>query len=75
MHLRNKSFPESWPEGSNAHVHPLPLPPGVSRPSPTASQNSDKSDISSVKGQWRKGRLIGRGTYGSVYVATHRYVN
>ncbi|XP_022879928.1 mitogen-activated protein kinase kinase kinase 5-like isoform X2 [Olea europaea var. sylvestris] len=72
MHLRNKSFPESWPEGSNAHVHPLPLPPGVSRPSPTASQNSDKSDISSVKGQWRKGRLIGRGTYGSVYVATHR---
>ncbi|CAA3025962.1 mitogen-activated kinase kinase kinase YODA-like [Olea europaea subsp. europaea] len=71
MHLHNKSFPESWPEGNNAHVHPLPLPPGVSRPSPTASQNSDKSDILSVKGQWRKGRLIGRGTYGSVYVATH----
>lgn len=71
MHLHNKSFPESWPEGSNAHVHPLPLPP-VSRPSPTAAQNSDKSDVSSVKGQWRKGKLIGRGTYGSVYVATHR---
>ncbi|KAL2455140.1 mitogen-activated protein kinase kinase kinase 5 [Abeliophyllum distichum] len=59
MHLRNKSFPESWPEGSDVHVHPLPLPPGVSRPSPTHRK-------------WRKGRLIGRGTYGSVYVATHR---
>ncbi|KAM7514192.1 hypothetical protein LguiA_003775 [Lonicera macranthoides] len=72
-----KSLPGSpvgWPEGNNANVHPLPLPPGVSRPSqsPTLRHIMDKSDGSSKKGQWQKGKLIGRGTYGSVYVAINR---
>ncbi|KAJ8561351.1 hypothetical protein K7X08_027541 [Anisodus acutangulus] len=75
MHSHHKSLPESpvdWPEGNN--VHPLPLPPGVlQQPQlPTTHNNVDKPDVSYVKGQWQKGRLLGRGTYGSVYEATNR---
>ncbi|KAI3465387.1 hypothetical protein Pfo_022050 [Paulownia fortunei] len=75
IHSHNKSLPESFParpDTNNANVHPLPRPPTVSRPSPTVRHSIDKSDISSVKGQWQRGRPIGRGTYGNVYIATHR---
>ncbi|XP_078430579.1 mitogen-activated protein kinase kinase kinase 5 [Wolffia australiana] len=42
-----------------AAVHPLPLPPGgAAYPPPN---------------QWQKGKLIGSGTFGSVYVATNRH--
>ncbi|KAK6160760.1 hypothetical protein DH2020_004141 [Rehmannia glutinosa] len=77
VHSHNKSLPESFAvrnETNNANVHPLPRPPTVSRPSPTIRHSFDKSDVSSVKGQWQRGRPIGRGTYGSVYIGTHRYV-
>lgn len=75
VHSHHKSLPESpvdWPEGNN--VHPLPLPPGVSQQPQLATNhnNVDKPDIPSVKGQWQKGKLLGRGTYGSVYEATNR---
>ncbi|CAN4115087.1 unnamed protein product [Withania somnifera] len=75
VHSHHKSLPESpvdWPEGNN--VHPLPLPPGVSQQPQLANNNNniDKPDIPSVKGQWQKGKLLGRGTYGSVYEATNR---
>ncbi|CAK9178609.1 unnamed protein product [Ilex paraguariensis] len=76
LHSYHKSLPESstaWLEVNNASVHPLPLPPGVSRPSqsPNIRHNMDKSDVSSMKGQWKRGKLIGRGTFGSVYEATN----
>ncbi|KAI4314938.1 hypothetical protein L6164_027796 [Bauhinia variegata] len=56
------------------NVHPLPLPPGVGLPSPSHnySQALPKSDSLPLKSQWQKGKLIGRGTFGSVYVATNR---
>ncbi|KAK7383097.1 hypothetical protein VNO78_28766 [Psophocarpus tetragonolobus] len=41
-------------------AHPLPLPPRASLPAQL-----------SVKGQWQKGKLIGRGTFGSVFHATN----
>ncbi|XP_073305499.1 mitogen-activated protein kinase kinase kinase 5-like isoform X1 [Primulina huaijiensis] len=56
---------------NNANVHPLPLPPAVSRPPPSTRHSMNKLDSLSGKGQWQRGRPIGRGTYGSVYVATH----
>ncbi|XP_073123336.1 mitogen-activated protein kinase kinase kinase 5-like isoform X2 [Henckelia pumila] len=56
---------------NNANVHPLPRPPAISRPSPSTRHSMNKSDSLSGKGPWQRGRLIGRGTYGSVYVATH----
>ncbi|GFP97516.1 mitogen-activated protein kinase kinase kinase yoda [Phtheirospermum japonicum] len=73
VHSHNKSLPG---DTNSANVHPLPRPPVVSRPSPTIRHSFDISDVSSsVKGQWQRGRPIGRGTYGSVYFATHRYCN
>ncbi|KAL5557087.1 hypothetical protein UlMin_039323 [Ulmus minor] len=69
-------------------VHPLPLPPVAamlspsSSPSPSPSpapsssfsipQSSAKSEPQLMKCQWQKGKLIGRGTFGSVYVASNR---
>lgn len=57
-------------ESNNTNnVHLLPLPP--SRPV-SRRQSLDKSDVQSIKGQWQKGKLLGRGTYGTVYEATNR---
>ncbi|XP_004511962.1 mitogen-activated protein kinase kinase kinase 5 isoform X2 [Cicer arietinum] len=58
-------------------VHPLPLPPwpGTSLPSPSSAYSQPgvaKTESLSMKSQWQKGKLIGRGTFGSVYVATNR---
>ncbi|KAG6595050.1 Mitogen-activated protein kinase kinase kinase 5, partial [Cucurbita argyrosperma subsp. sororia] len=62
-------------------VHPLPLPPGVPMPSPSTpmplqstpiTQANTKTEAISMKNQWQKGKLIGRGTFGSVYVASNR---
>ncbi|KAL8117586.1 mitogen-activated protein kinase kinase kinase 5-like [Apium graveolens] len=60
-------------DGSNqTNVHPLPLPPTASiasqpLPSPKVSAKPGKG-----KGHWNKGKLIGRGTFGSVYVGSDR---
>ncbi|XP_010664609.1 mitogen-activated protein kinase kinase kinase 5 isoform X2 [Vitis vinifera] len=77
----------TWPE-KNGHVtvHPLPLPPIALMPSelplppkaltPSESaishHTAEKPNVPSMKSQWQKGKLIGRGTFGSVYVATNR---
>ncbi|KAJ4964511.1 hypothetical protein NE237_024450 [Protea cynaroides] len=76
--LHQKQSAESssaWHE-SNGHVtvHPLPLPPGAITTSlPTCvHQTTPKPETSSMTNQWQKGKLIGSGTFGSVYVATNR---
>lgn len=69
--LNNKSPPETSiarTESNNANVHPLPRPPAPPRHVP----GRQSSDGQSVKGQWQKGKLLGRGTYGSVYEAINR---
>lgn len=71
VHLRNNKSPPERTESNNTNVHPLPLPPGVSRPV-SSRRSFDKTDGQSTKGQWQKGKLLGRGTYGSVYEATNR---
>ncbi|CAJ1942745.1 unnamed protein product [Sphenostylis stenocarpa] len=55
-------------------VHPLPLPPGAALSSPPATGTFShvRSESLPMKNQWQKGKLIGRGTFGSVYVATNR---
>ncbi|RZB57386.1 Mitogen-activated protein kinase kinase kinase 5 isoform B [Glycine soja] len=57
-------------------VHPLPLPPRAGLTSPPAAATFShamvKSESLPMKSQWKKGKLIGRGTFGSVYVATNR---
>lgn len=65
----------------HVNAHPLPLPPPLiacSQSSPQSHSSNvhhviEKPFISSMKCQWQKGKLIGRGTFGSVYLATNRY--
>ncbi|GMJ08738.1 mitogen-activated protein kinase kinase kinase 5 [Hibiscus trionum] len=57
------------------NVHPLPLPPGAAMTSPSASippQVTSNPDPLRMNCKWQKGKLIGRGTFGSVYVASNR---
>ncbi|CAJ1973360.1 unnamed protein product [Sphenostylis stenocarpa] len=66
------------PENNHVDAHPLPLPPRASPPPAQSSPQHQPSIVhipsensSSMKGQWQKGKLIGRGSYGSVYHATN----
>eukprot|EP00262_Sarcandra_glabra_P018011 TRINITY_DN6348_c0_g1_i2.p1 TRINITY_DN6348_c0_g1~~TRINITY_DN6348_c0_g1_i2.p1 ORF type:complete len:484 (-),score=89.09 TRINITY_DN6348_c0_g1_i2:750-2048(-) len=76
--LHSKMSSESstaWHESNNnVTVHPLPLPPGAAVPSVPAfiHQTAAKAEVSSIASQWQKGKLIGSGTFGHVYVATNR---
>lgn len=70
----------NFDSNSLANAHPLPLPPGAAVPAQPPSiimhQNAPPNPTtSSMKGQWQKGKLIGRGTFGSVYLATNRYAS
>lgn len=61
----------------SCNVHPLPLPPGAACPSSSAASLTSpqaplKLDSFPINSQWKKGKLIGRGTFGSVYVASNR---
>ena len=73
-----------WLENNmQVNSHPLPLPPGalpssqspVPLPSPVSNHIIEKPVATSMISQWQKGRLLGRGTYGSVYEATNRYAS
>ncbi|CAN8264107.1 unnamed protein product [Cochlearia groenlandica] len=62
----------------NSNVHPLPLPPGAACPSSSPASSVPfpqapplKVDSFPMNSQWIKGKLIGRGTFGSVYVASN----
>ncbi|GLT47027.1 hypothetical protein SLA2020_207490 [Shorea laevis] len=73
----NARSPNRFPFPPHANPHPLPLPPGALQPSqqsipPIGHHITEKPASTSMKGQWQKGKLIGRGTYGSVYYATNR---
>ncbi|KAF5738202.1 Mitogen-activated protein kinase kinase kinase 5 isoform 2 [Tripterygium wilfordii] len=63
-----------WEGSGHTEVHRLPLPPGAALPSPTApmSQAVGKAESLPMNCHWQKGKLIGRGTFGSVYVASNR---
>lgn len=77
-HSQHRSLPQTFVErpGSTHHVtaHPLPLPPGATIASPSATVNLPP-ESPYMKGQWLKGKLIGRGTFGSVYLATNMYAS
>ncbi|WOL07804.1 mitogen-activated protein kinase kinase kinase YODA [Canna indica] len=76
--LHTKMFQESsatrHENGGNVNVHPLPLPPGASPPSQSNvfHQSATKAEGSLMPNQWQKGKLIGSGTFGTVYEATNR---
>ncbi|KAL3692907.1 hypothetical protein R1sor_006558 [Riccia sorocarpa] len=75
--------PTSWHEDAKTSAHPLPLPPqGPSGGSPLASSPSvspipspstgrgGRGEISlgNTPTRWQKGKLLGSGTFGNVYV-------
>ncbi|XAR73957.1 Mitogen-activated protein kinase kinase kinase [Bertholletia excelsa] len=67
--------PAVWRDNyAQSNCHPLPLPPPATSPSrPTSNpQFTPTQGLLPRKSQWQKGKLIGRGTFGSVYVATNR---
>ncbi|KAI3824134.1 hypothetical protein L1987_05583 [Smallanthus sonchifolius] len=81
--LHNKMSFESPMRGADSNiqatvttVHPLPLPPGAAGLPPSSSpQTSNRPDLvaeTPSQSRWKKGKLIGRGTFGSVYVGSNR---
>ncbi|XP_043720123.1 mitogen-activated protein kinase kinase kinase 3-like isoform X2 [Telopea speciosissima] len=56
---------------SLCHCHPLPLPPGSPTnrcTSPTIRNTGANESIHCLGSKWKKGKLLGRGTFGHVYV-------
>ena len=67
----------SWRDsGGIASVHPLPLPPKAVMPVQALSsrQSVPKNEVVPMASMWQKGKLIGSGTFGNVYVGTNRYL-
>ncbi|XP_009627909.1 mitogen-activated protein kinase kinase kinase YODA-like isoform X2 [Nicotiana tomentosiformis] len=71
----------SWPDDAKLESHPLPRPPiTISNTSPFSHSNSVATspsvprspgradNLSSLGSRWKKGKLLGRGTFGHVYV-------
>ncbi|XP_062147983.1 mitogen-activated protein kinase kinase kinase 3 [Alnus glutinosa] len=74
LHLRcalNSESPTGKQEDGKSQCHRLPLPPG-SPTSPSALPNTRTSGVientTSTQSNWKKGRLLGRGTFGHVYL-------
>ncbi|KAL2342917.1 hypothetical protein Fmac_004202 [Flemingia macrophylla] len=63
--------PTGKQEEGRSECHPLPLPPG-SPTSPSvlsnARANGQLENSTSTVSKWRKGKLLGRGTFGHVYM-------
>ncbi|XP_077220752.1 mitogen-activated protein kinase kinase kinase YODA-like isoform X2 [Tasmannia lanceolata] len=55
--------PTSWPDDGKQQSHRLPLPPITIPRSPGRAENP-----TSPGSRWKKGKLLGRGTFGHVYV-------
>ncbi|KAM3381985.1 mitogen-activated protein kinase kinase kinase YODA [Capsicum galapagoense] len=71
----------SWPDDGRLQSHPLPLPPlTISNSLPFSHSNSVATspsvprspgraeNLASPGSRWKKGKLLGRGTFGHVYV-------
>ncbi|KAL0403158.1 UNVERIFIED_CONTAM: Mitogen-activated protein kinase kinase kinase YODA [Sesamum radiatum] len=71
----------NWPDDAKQQSHCLPLPPiTISNSSPFSHQNSAVTspslprspgraeNLASPGSRWKKGKLLGRGTFGHVYV-------
>lgn len=56
--------------------HPLPLPPSPpnSPPKHLLRNNSANEGVLCLHSRWKKGKLLGRGTFGHVYAGFNRYL-
>ncbi|KAJ7945244.1 Mitogen-activated protein kinase kinase kinase [Quillaja saponaria] len=71
LHSMGLESPTGKQEDGKSQCHPLPLPPG-SPTSPSAIHNSRTNGVTENTAynlsKWKKGKLIGRGTFGHVYL-------
>lgn len=90
IHPRAGGMPDSqtsWPDDGKQQSHRLPLPPvTICNSSPFSHSNSAATSPSvprspgraenpaSPGSRWKKGKLLGRGTFGHVYVGFNRFV-
>ena len=75
LHVLSLDSPTGRQEGE---CHPLPLPPG-SPTSPSSSLPSTRANgitehTTGNLSKWKKGKLLGRGTFGHVYLGFNRYL-
>lgn len=77
-----------WPNDAEQHSYPLPLPPGAmsksapvtpsispaNSPSPPSCSSGRAENVRSQGTCWKKGKLIGRGPLGNVYLGFNRWV-
>lgn len=72
MPLQSTPVPSpSIPMPSASSPMASPSTPMASQSTPITQANT-KTESTSMKNKWQKGKLIGRGTFGSVYVASNR---
>ncbi|KAM7266872.1 hypothetical protein ACFE04_009038 [Oxalis oulophora] len=58
----------SWQDDGKQQSHRLPLPPGTMC-SPSVPQSPGRAEMPATpSARWKKGKLLGRGTFGHVYV-------
>jgi len=77
LNVLSLDSPTGRQEDGRSECHPLPLPPG----SPTSSSSlpnntrpNGQIEISTTnRGRWKRGKLLGRGTFGHVYLGFNRY--
>ncbi|KAK7318445.1 hypothetical protein RJT34_03147 [Clitoria ternatea] len=70
LHVLSLDSPTGKQDDGRSECHPLPLPPG-SPTSPSALSNTRANGLlenTSGKSKWKKGKLLGRGTFGHVYL-------
>ena len=86
IHPRSAEALTSWHDDGRQQSHRLPLPPvTISNSSPFSHSNSAATSPSvprspgraenpiNLGSRWKKGKLLGRGTFGHVYVGFNRY--
>ena len=70
----NLDSPTGKQDDGRSQCHPLPLPPG-SPTSPSSALSNTRSPFENSSpnlSKWKKGKLLGRGTFGHVYLGFNR---
>ncbi|XP_058764982.1 mitogen-activated protein kinase kinase kinase 3-like [Vicia villosa] len=73
LHVLSLDSPTGRQEDGRSECHPLPLPPGSPTSPSSALPNNARpngmvENCATNRGRWKKGKLLGRGTFGHVYL-------
>lgn len=77
LNVLSLDSPTSRQEDGRSECHPLPLPPGSPTSSSSLPNNTRPNGLiessTTNRGSWKRGKLLGRGTFGHVYLGFNRY--